>query len=269
MKDYALELASSRTGADEKFNILREYLQSYVLRIMQDFGAFRSYFFVGGTALRFLYDLPRFSEDLDFSLARAQKKTFAEMMAHIKKELQFAGYDVDVSYNDEKTVHWAMLKFPELMHAAGLSGHKTQKLSVKLEIDTNPPLGAQETTKIVNKYFPLSFLTHDLSSLFSGKLHALLIRKYSKGRDFYDVGWYLSRFKDLKPNIVFLRNALTQTGWARPMPEENSWREFLYNVVKEVDWEIVNRDVRSFLERPKDMEIFTKENILSLISGKG
>ncbi|HBG62314.1 MAG: hypothetical protein A2306_11410 [Omnitrophica WOR_2 bacterium RIFOXYB2_FULL_38_16] len=265
MKDYVLELAASKKTSDDKFNTIREYLQSYILRIMQDFGAFHYCAFLGGTALRFLYDLPRFSEDLDFSLANKQEKTFVEMIKHIKKELELSGYNVEVSYKDNRAVHSAMIKFSNLMYEAGLSGLKDQKISIKLDIDTNPPDGAKLDTKIINKFFPLSFLTYDLSSLFAGKMHAILNRKYTKGRDFYDVFWYLSRMKDLKPNIVLLQNALKQSGWDKPMPQESDWKDFLIKVVEGVNWDSVDKDVRSFLEQPLDMKVFNKENLLRII----
>ena len=80
MKDYTLELVSKQTGFNAKLNIMREYLQSYTLRILQDEGVFRSTAFLGGTALRFLYNLPRFSEDLDFSLASNVEYSFVDII---------------------------------------------------------------------------------------------------------------------------------------------------------------------------------------------
>ena len=143
------------------------------------------------------------------------------------------------------------------MYEAGLSGHKAQKISVKLEIDTNPPQGAKFSVKIVNKYFPLSFLVYEPSFLLAGKMHAVLTRRYSKGRDFYDIFWYLSRMQDIEPDITFLKNALKQTGWDQAMPAEDNWREYLYKVVEGVHWDTVHKDVESFLERPADMNVFT------------
>ncbi len=94
MKDYVLELVSTKTGFDTKLNIMREYLQACILRIMHDNKIFRSTAFLGGTALRFLYDLPRFSEDLDFSLTGNKQFVFADLVMKIKQELELAGYDI-------------------------------------------------------------------------------------------------------------------------------------------------------------------------------
>lgn len=265
MKDFALELALKQTSLNAKLNIMREYLQAYILRIMHDEGIFRTTAFLGGTALRFLYNLPRFSEDLDFSLAGGKEYSFAGLVQKIKYELILSGYNISVTHNDTKTVHDAFIKFEGLMYEAGISPLKTQKFSIKIEIDTNPPEGAILKTDIVTKYFPISFLSYDLSSLFAGKLHALLSRKYTKGRDFFDIGWYLSKWKDLSPNLILLHNALKQTGWKNGLPTQENWRNFIYRVVKETDWNKVKQDVSNFLENPSDMDIFTKEGVLNLI----
>ncbi len=265
MKDYVLELIASKTGFNAKLNIMREYLQAYILRILHNEGVFRSTAFLGGTALRFLYGLPRFSEDLDFSLVEKMGYSFVDLLKKTKQELTLAGYNISMTYNDKRTVYSAMIKFEELMYEAGISPLPKQKFSIKLEIDTRPPKGAVLKTDIVNKYFPISFLSYDLASLFAGKLCALLSRNYTKGRDFFDLGWYFSRWRDISPNITLLQNALKQTGWNKEMPTENSWREQLYKIVENADWKRVKQDVENFLENPSDLNIFTQQNVLSLI----
>ena len=265
MKDYCLELAAQQSGFNAKLNIMREYLQFYALRILYQQGVFHSTAFLGGTALRFLFNLPRFSEDLDFSVAKRMEYSFTDIIRKIREEFVLAGYDISVSYNDRKSVCYAFLRFAGLMYEAGISPLESQKLSIKLELDTNPPAGAVLKTDIVNKYFPISFLSYELSSLFAGKLHALLNRKYAKGRDFFDLGWYLSRWKDLTPNFTLLKNALSQTGWKGKMPAKDNWRDFIYKIVEQADWKKVREDVQNFLENPEDLDIFSKENTLWLI----
>jgi len=266
VKDYCLELASQKTGTNAKLNIMREYLQAYALRVMYDEGVFRWAAFLGGTALRFLYGLPRFSEDLDFSVTDKSKEySFENIIRKIKEEFVLAGYSISASYNDKETVQSSFLRFEGLMYEAGISPFKNQKLSIKIEFDSNPPEGAVLKTDIVNKYFPVSFLSYELSSLFAGKLHALMSRKYAKGRDFFDLGWYLSKWKDLSPNIILLRNALKQTGWKGDFPTEKNWPVFIQKIVKDADWAKVKEDVVNFLENPGDMDIFTKEGVLKLV----
>jgi len=265
MKDFCLELASKQEGFNSKLNIMREYLQAYILRIMHDNGVFHEYAFLGGTALRFLYGLPRFSEDLDFSLVRQEKLLFLNLLKKIKEELSLAGYDVSLTYNDKKNVQHSFIKFGSLMFESGISPLKTQKFSIKIEFDVNPPDGAELNTVVVNKYFPISFMSYDVPSLFAGKIHALFSRKYTKGRDFFDLGWYLSKWKDLSPNLTLLRNALVQTGWEKDFPTSGNWVSLLQKTVADADWNKVKQDVQSFLENPSDLNILTKENVLNLI----
>lgn len=266
MKDYALQLAASKTGYSAKLNALREYLQAYILKIFQEEKMFQSAAFMGGTALRFLHNLPRFSEDLDFSLERKKSYSFVEILKKVKRELTLAGYEISISYKDQKIVEMATVKFEGLMREAGLSPLARQKFSVKIEIDTKPPVGAVLKTEIANKFFPIAFLCHDLASLFAGKLTALLTRKYTKGRDFFDLGWYLSRWRDLVPNLALLQNGLRQASWKEPLPTESTWKELIYGVVERTDWKKVKGDVENFLENPSDLSVFTKENVLQLVS---
>jgi predicted nucleotidyltransferase component of viral defense system len=267
MKDYCLELVSKKTQMNDKLNVMREYLQAYALKVFHDRGMFRSTVFMGGTALRFLYGLPRFSEDLDFSLIHPDNQfSFSEIFVMLRDEFLLAGYNVVVSYNDTRTVRSAHLKFEGLMKEAGISQLTQQKLSIKIEIDTNPPEGAVLITEIVNKYFPISFLSYDLSSLFAGKLHALLSRKYLKGRDFFDLGWYLSKWKDLTPNITLLQNALSQTGWKKERVSEENWRTIISKSIEDAEWKKIEADVKIFLDRPSDLDVFSKGALLQLLA---
>ena len=265
MRDYVLELAAKQNGMNAKLNTMREYLQAYILRIMHEKGIFSFAAFIGGTALRFLHNLPRYSQDLDFSLETSKKLAFASLMKRIKGELFLAGYDISITFNDEKTVQSAFIKFRGLMKDAGISAFAEQNLLVEIKVDINPPQGAITETRVVNRYFPLSFLTYTKESLFAGKLHAVLSREYTKGRDFFDIGWYLSRWKDLSPNITLLTNALKQAGWKKEYPTKNTWRDIVYEVVNKTDWRKVKKDVENFLERPRDLDIFTKENVINLL----
>ena len=266
MKEYALELVKGIEGYDAKLNTLREYLQVYALRVMHNEGVFRSTAFVGGTALRFLYGLPRFSEDLDFSSEKDKPNyVFSQLMAKIKNEFELSGYNISVVYDDAKTVNSAFFKFDNLLQEAGISPLKSQKLSIKLEIDAKPPKGAVLVTQLVNKYFPITFLAYDTASLFSGKVHAILSRRYTKGRDFFDLGWYLSRWKGITPNLDLLAQALKQTGWEKEIPTQSNWRGLLKTIVEKTDWNAVKKDVERFLENTSDINALTKENVLQLL----
>ena len=265
MKDYLLQIAETKSTPSEKLNSMREYLQAYILRLLQEKGYFRCLAFLGGTALRFLYNLPRFSEDIDFSLHKRERYDFPKLLRQIEDELELATYKISISYNDHKNVHSAFFRFPELMYQAGISPHLEQKLSIRLEIDTNPPEGAVTQTHLVNRHFPLVFLHYDLPSLLAGKVNAILSRPFEKGRDYYDLIWYLSRWPEIKPNFHLLNAGLAQVGWKGPIVDKRNWRQILKKYVKKVDWPVLMEDVHPFLENPKDLESITKENFLGLL----
>ena len=264
MKDHCLALVAAKSGYNDKLNAMREYLQAYILSFMYEGGVFRHAAFVGGTALRFLHGLPRFSEDLDFSQAGKEKVAFGALMGKIMRELELAGYSAAASVDEEKTVNSAFIKFEGLMYEAGISPLKGQKFSVKIEIDTNPPQGAVLEELLVNKHFPINFLAYDPASLFAGKVHAILSRQYTKGRDLFDLGWYLMTWKGIKPNFTQLNNALAQSKWQGTVIAEVNWREVVGGVIAKADWKKVRSDVEQFLERPGDIELLSQENVLKL-----
>ena len=190
MKEEAINLAKNIADPGQRLNVLREYLQALVLRSLHESEAFQCIAFVGGTALRFLYGLPRFSEDLDFSLNSREGYDLEKWMSKTKRDLQLAGLDVTVALNDRKTVHVVWIKIGEVLKDVGLAAMAQQKLSIKLEIDTRPPDGAQTRNQVIERHRMFVVNCYDMPSLMAGKLHALITRQYSKGRDWYDFIWY-------------------------------------------------------------------------------
>lgn len=249
-----------------KRSVAREYLQARILLALQDTGAFVNWAFVGDTALRFLFHLPRYSEDLDFSLDRAgSDPRFETRLRAVKHDLAAETYDVDVKLRETSAVASAFIKFRGLLHEMGVSPHADEVLSVKVEIDVNPPEDAVLTTKVFRRFVLLNLLHYDRASLVAGKLHAILSRKYTKGRDLYDLAWYLADSTWPEPNLPFLRNALRQTGWKGQMPILENWRAILGRKLAEVDWRKATDDVAPFLERPRDLELITPETFASLL----
>ncbi len=106
---------------------------------------------------------------------------------------------------------------------------------------------------------------HDRASLLAGKLHAILNRPYTKGRDIYDLMWYLSDPGWPAPNLTLLNNALRQPGWGVPYPNENNWPGIVREQLQERDWDRVTADVRPFLESAADLSLLTPENVLRLL----
>jgi hypothetical protein len=221
--------------------------------------------FQGGTALRFLHSLHRYSEDLDFALERPDRGyDFRSYLQRVRGDLQQEGLETEVKANDQKIVHSAFVSFPGLLFDFGLTPQRNEKLSVKIEVDTRPPAGAVLATSIVRRHATLQIQHHDQSSLLAGKLHAVLQRTYPKGRDIYDLIWYLSDRSWPPPNLVFLNNAHRQTGWDEPL-DEATWRPRVAEKVRELNWERVALDVAPFLEDAREIELVTRENVLTLL----
>ena len=137
---------------------------------------------------------------------------------------------------------------------------------VKIEIDTRPPPGARTTTRLVRRFVWLNLLHYDRSSLLAGKLHALLTRKYTKGRDLYDLGWYLSDPTWPAPNLVQLNNALRQSGSDLPVVTPANWRALIRDKLNTIDWEQALRDVSPFLERRRDTDLISRDVLLRLLA---
>lgn len=265
MKDRALQLVRE-APEPQKANLLREYLQAHVLYSLQGKRAFEQLAFAGGTALRFLYGLPRFSEDLDFSLERREGYDFEALLTAIETDLLKAGFEVTVHPRTERVVHSAFLRLPGLLYEAGLSPMRAQKLSIKVEIDTNPPPGARTEQTVINRHFLLGAWHHDLPSLMAGKIHALLMRPYTKGRDVYDLLWYLTRPEAVVPNLVLLNNALCQTGWEGDRVTEKTWRSIVRHRLERLDWASVSEDVSAFLEHPAEQSLLTRTTLLAALA---
>lgn len=265
MKEYLCQLVRSKDQPKQKLNIIREYLQYYILSILQKENIFQNASFMGGTALRFLYEIPRFSEDLDFSLSD-HHLYFVELITKLKRELTLAGYNLEIKYTDNKAVLTAFIKFESLLSEAGVSNNPKQRFIVKLEIDTQVPQGARLETTIVYKYIPISITHYDLSSLFAGKLNALMTRPYAKGRDYFDLSWYLMKWKDLEPNFELLNNSLLQFNHslANQITPEN-WRGVAIEIVDRQDWQLIVSDVAHLIEDEHMLSLFTKENTIGLL----
>ena len=266
MKDIALQTARS---SPQPLNVLREYLQNDILGSLQETGAGERLYFVGGTALRFLYRIPRFSEDLDFSAASGWRPAaFAAKMGKIKEDLELAGYEMSLSVNDDRIVQRAELRFPGLLFELRLAPRPEQKLVIAVEVDARPPRGWSGERTIVNLYRPILLQHYDLRSMFTAKIAAVLTRPYAKGRDYYDLFWYLSRWKDLEPVPLLLKSALAQKGKSLPGKRLEAWRDLLGANIREADWRTLVRDVSPFLERSDDIRIFTRENTLRLLEAR-
>jgi len=111
----------------------------------------------------------------------------------------------------------------------------------------------------------LNLQHHDKSSLLAGKLHATLQRPYPKGRDIYDLVWYLSDRNWPNPNIKMLNNALTQTGWTGPALTVYNWRRTILTQIESISWDNLVSDAQPFLQVQQEVDLLTKDNLIKLL----
>lgn len=248
--------------------IVREYLQMRILHSLQGSGAMIPLAFHGGTALRILFQLPRYSEDLDFALERQREQyDFRRYLTAIQRDLVAETYDVAVKLNERSVVHSAFVRFRGLLHQLGVSPHKSEILAIKLEVDTKPPSNAGLDTTFIQHHVAVHLQHHDQASLLAGKLHAILQREYVKGRDWYDLYWYLSQPQWASPNVAMLNNALVQSGWKKDAITTDNWRGYVLERLDGLDWPQVVMDVQRFLMKQEELTEFKKETVASLVMG--
>ena len=243
--------------AEEELNAIKEITQEVILYALSKTSFFSRAHFCGGTALRIIHGLNRFSEDLDFTTNVVEADfQFNDYMDEVLLTLKQYGLDMKVKKSkDDSFVKARELKEDSAKWTLSFpSNKKLKKVLIKLEIDTNPPLGAVQSK--ANLDFPLLHQVKigSMETLFSGKIHALLCRRFMKGRDWYDLLWYIKKKSNI--NYELLENALLQMG---PYQEKKLKvdRNFvireLSSKIRDLDWREVRSDVERFL-RPEELE---------------
>ena len=258
-------LRESVAAGPHAVNRMRELLQWEILAGLHRAESFRHIAFVGGTCLRLLYGLRRFSEDLDFSFIQGgDASTLTSLPQALGRHLAGSGFDdVEITTSGAQTAVTSIwIKFPGLLHEMGVSPMTAQKLSIKLEIDQNPPAGATTETKVHSTPSLMAITAYDMPSLMAGKLHAILARPYTKGRDWYDLLWYCG--KAVEPNKELLTAALVQRASVYCQTGE-AWREGALAAAEQCDWNSVIQDVSPFLENAGDKNLLNKETMLSVL----
>ena len=144
-------VGKAESGVNRR-NLAREYLQARIFAGLQRAGAMIPLAFHGGTALRFLHGLPRWSEELDFALERsAGTYDFRKYLGAVGLQVGREGYQVETKVSDKKAVHSAFLRFAGLPQEVGFSARREENLAIKLEVDTQPPAGAGLETSVVRR----------------------------------------------------------------------------------------------------------------------
>ncbi len=262
-----------KTGAEAE-NALKEIIQEIALLGLHRANFFEKAAFYGGTALRILYKLPRYSEDLDFTLFKKTPDfSLKAYFSAVEKELQAYGFQVDVVPVDKKNkleVESAFIKASTQIHLLKIEslkgfGIKTQtnsKLQIKFEVDTEPITNFQYETRYL--LAPTSFPVISLKKpdLFAGKIHALLFRKWKnrvKGRDFYDYIWYLKNKTPVR--LDYLREKAIQSGHAEKSDFKNlaQLKEALLSRFSKVDFIAAQKDIRPFIKDDSEIKLWNND----------
>jgi len=270
------------------YEALREILQEIVLYALSNTDFFNHALFYGGTALRILYGLPRFSEDLDFSLLQKDNtfnlKKYEKAVIDTLKSYGFEA-EVGTKVKEQSAVQSAFVKGNTVQHLIAINApqdivekyNARKLLKIKFEVDTQPPLNFHEEQKL--HLYPAPFMIKTMlpSSLFAGKLHAVLCRGWKnrpKGRDWYDMVWYVQ--KQYNVDIKHLATRLTQSCKAlestdivilKNIEDYNPTvlKELLCKRVETLDIELARNDVKRFIYDENELNIWSKDFFRAII----
>jgi predicted nucleotidyltransferase component of viral defense system len=276
MKEW-LEEYEPKTQAQVE-QAFREIMQEIALAGLQRSGFFEKAAFYGGTALRLFYGLDRFSEDLDFSLLEVNPdfslKPYLEgvitefsalgMQVSVKEKVKTKQTNIDSAFLKSDTV-WKELIVEGVVPQAGIGIRPS--IQIKIEVDTHPPLGFETEEKLLLKPFSFYVKCFKLPDLFAGKMHALLFRKWQqrvKGRDWYDMEWYIKKGVPLHLDHFLLR-ACNSGDWNEKTITQNKFTQLIKDKITNVSFKAIREDIVRFIRDDKGLEIWSADYFGDLI----
>jgi predicted nucleotidyltransferase component of viral defense system len=262
LQKYALNTHEDRTHA------LREVMQEIALAGLYRGGFFEKTAFYGGTCLRIFQDLPRFSEDLDFSLLKPDANfSFEPYFRALKEEFSAFGFEVEISEKKKTAttdIASAFLKKNSSIYDLQVAGQKVMK--IKFEVDTDPPLGFATEEKLLIQPYSFYVKCFSLPDLFAGKMHAVLYRQWKnrvKGRDWFDFEWYVR--KGCALNLSHFCERARQSGdleLATLQPE--AFLAMLQARIRTLDVDSARQDVVRFVRDAAALNIWSQDYFLQL-----
>lgn len=255
---------------EETLSALREIMQEIALAGLSRTDFFDNAAFYGDTALRIFYSLDRFSEDLDFSLLESDPDFSLEpYFSAIVTEFEALGMTVKISEKDKKIkssvesaflkseTFWKELILEDIVKQAGIKSNKSIK--IKIEVDRNPPLGFETEEKLLLRPFSFYVKCFILPSLFAGKMHALLFRKWKtrvKGRDWYDMEWYIRKGVSLDVSH-FLQRAKDTNDWNEESITAEQIVELIHQKIDNVSFDNLREDAVRFIRDDEKLAIWS------------
>jgi predicted nucleotidyltransferase component of viral defense system len=276
MKEWIAEY--NPKNEEETLAAMREIMQEIALAALSRTDFFKKAAFYGGTALRIFHGLNRYSEDLDFSLLETDPSfSLTPYFSAITDEFEALGIRVSIREKDKRIktpiesaflkseTLWQELVLEDVVVQHGISSNKSIK--IKIEIDRVPPLGFDTEEKLLVRPFSFYVNCFSLSSLFAGKLHALLFRKWKnrvKGRDWYDMEWYIQ--KGITMNIShFLMRASETNDWQEASISKEQILDLLKDKINSVSFNAVKDDVRKFIRNDEQLKIWNAKYFYDLV----
>jgi hypothetical protein len=268
-------------SVEDSLRALREVMQEVALLGLWRSKFFEKAAFYGGTALRVLYGLDRFSEDLDFSLLRKSEGfALGNYSDALKKELASFGFAVEIESRAKPAaaaIQSAFLKVDTRVQMITVEFDKAlvqrvprnHLLKIKLEVDVDPPPGFSTETRYLLRPVSFAVKTLRLPDLFAGKMHAVLCRQWKsrvKGRDWYDLVWFAAYHPEL--HLAHLEQRMRQTGhYAAPAPlTAGDLRDLTTRRIEKVDIDQVRREVEPFVKDASALAVWSKEFFLDVVS---
>ncbi len=253
----------------EAESALREIMQEVALAGLQRSGFFENAAFYGGSALRIFYGLNRYSEDLDFSLLEVDPTFSIEpyfdsiigefeaigMKVTIKEKKKANQNNIDSAFLKSETV-WKELILDGIIPQAGVQA--SPGIKIKLEVDREPPLGFETEEKLLLRPFSFYVKCFTLSSLFAGKVHALLFRKWAKrvkGRDWYDLEWYIKNGVPFDLHHFLLR-AQDTGDWKEETITQDQLIHLLNSKIDSVSFDGIREDIIRFIPDESVLDIW-------------
>lgn len=257
------------TTNSDKLNATHEVMQQVTLSGLYRAGFFAKAAFYGGSCLRIFHNLPRFSEDMDFSLlGKDESFSIENYFSAIENEFQALGRQVQISKKvkkKESQIESAFLK--DNTDIANVAYQTEPSVKIKIEVDKDPPLNFNIENKLL--LLPFSFMTtcFDIPGLFAGKVHAFLYRNWKnrvKGRDWYDLEWYVRNNYTLDFN--HLKARVLQNGYRG---QEEFTPELAIELMKDrihkTNISRVLDDVKPFVASPDGLDIWSTEYFIQIV----
>lgn len=228
---------------------LREDLQYLILYVLYTKMSYPIYF-MGGTKLRLSHGINRFSEDIDLALDKPDadfpaERFFTEVIKAFSEKI--TGFHLHAKFNTNQSVLKIMLAFSDILYDMSFSPLPSQTIKIKIELDTNPPaFAAYEKKNYSSMAGDYIVSTYNLATGFAGKLATVLFREYQKGRDYYDLQWYLQQKQKIPINLAYL-NANAKQQKKKTFKTERELLAAVEDKVKRLDIPLLKMDLERFV----------------------